>query len=99
MKAIALGPQLSLQLTEHLLFFSTRLNAFDGFAIHTRRAPIGLYLFPCLPKHVRAPYLVVQTVELHSFRLLGCAILGSLQLPNLFRFVSSHKAIKLPQLL
>ena len=74
MKAIALGPQLLLQLAEHLLFFSTRLNAFDSFAIHTWRAPVGFYLFPCLPKHVRAPYLVVQTVELHSFRLLGCAI-------------------------
>src|ERR1700757_3027898 len=59
---------------EHFLFFSTRLNAFDSFAIHTRRAPIGFYLLPCLPKHVRAPHLVVQTVELQSFRLLACAI-------------------------
>src|SRR6201984_2287431 len=39
MKAIALGPQLVLQLTEHFLFFSTRLNPFDSFSIHPRRPP------------------------------------------------------------
>src|SRR6266481_162297 len=71
MKAIALGTQLFLQSTEHSLFFSTRLNAFDGLTIHARRTPIGFYLFPCLSEHVAAPHFVVQTVELHSLRLLG----------------------------
>src|SRR5438445_3705011 len=71
LKAIALGAQLFLQSAEHSLFFSTRLNAFDGFVIHARRTPIGFYLSPCLPEHVHAPHFVVQTVELHSFRLLG----------------------------
>src|SRR6516165_2385667 len=74
LKAIALGTQLLLHSTEHLLFFSTRHNAFDGFPVPARRAPIGFTLSPCLPEHVAAPPFVVQTVELHSLRLLGCAI-------------------------
>ncbi len=43
-KAIVLASQLLLQLAEHLLLFSTRHNAFDGFAIHARRTPVGFYL-------------------------------------------------------
>ena len=74
MKAIALAPQLLLQSAEHLLLFSPRYNALDRFAIHARRTPVGPHLSPGLPQHVVAPYLVVQTVELHSFGLLGCAI-------------------------
>ncbi len=63
MKAIALAPQLLLQLAKHLLFFSPRHNALDRFAIHARRAPVCPHLSPGLPKHVVAPYLVVQTVD------------------------------------
>src|SRR5579883_1624032 len=66
--------QLLLQLAEHLLFCSAGHNALDRFAIYARRAAVAPYLSPGFPQHVVAPYLVVQTVELHSLGLLGCAI-------------------------
>ena len=74
LKAVGLGSQLILQSAEHQPFFSTRHDACDGLAIHARRAPVCFHLFPGFPEHVAAPHLVVQTVKLHSVRLLGCAI-------------------------
>src|SRR5215471_18098852 len=52
-----------------------------------------------LPEDVRAPDLVIQTVKPLLLVLLGCAVEGSLQFPDVVCSVGSRAAIGHPKLL
>ena len=94
LETVRLGAQLLRQSAYHCRFLTLFHHLLNRHAIDPGRPMVGLDLLPSLPQDVFPPHLVVQTIELHRFILLGLAIEGSLQLPDCWCFVSSHTAIK-----
>src|SRR5262249_25313383 len=96
---IALLAQRFLQCLYHLLCIPCVDNPLDRHAIATRCPLVGLALPPSFPEDIRSPDLVIQTIKPSLLLLLGCAVEGSLQFPDVVNSVSSREAIGHPTLL
>ena len=98
-KLVALLAQRLRQFRDHLLFLTCVDNGLDRHPIDTGRPLVRLDLSPSFPEDVRSPDLVIQTVKPLLLVLLGCAVEGSLQFPDVVCSVGSRAAIGHPKLL
>jgi hypothetical protein len=89
-EAVAFRPQRFMKLLDHLRFLPCLHNLINRLAIHSRGSFVCLDLAPSLPQDIRPPDFVVQTVKPPLLVLLGCAIEGSLQVPDFLRAVPSR---------